>query len=86
MRQVNVYDAKTHFSELLDAALGGEDVVIARHGKPIVRLVPFAPGRPLRRTPGGLKGRITFADDWDAPMTDDELAEWEDGPLLPAGR
>ncbi len=69
-RTVNIYDAKTHFSKLVEAAERGEDIVIARAGRPVARLVPLdAP--PRARRPGGFGDRITIADDFDAPLPDD---------------
>jgi len=59
--RVNIHDAKTNLSRLVAAAEAGEDVVIARAGRPVARLVPYAERRP--RTPGNL--RITIADDFD---------------------
>lgn len=61
---INVYEAKTNLSKLIDRALAGEDVVIARAGKPMVRLVPVA-APVVRRTPGAWEGRVWIADDFD---------------------
>ncbi|MGY2066323.1 type II toxin-antitoxin system Phd/YefM family antitoxin [Blastococcus sp. SYSU DS0619] len=63
-RTVNVHEAKTHLSRLLEAVEAGEDVVIARAGKPVARLVA-AGARTDRRVPGSLRGRIRIADDFD---------------------
>ncbi|NIZ90770.1 type II toxin-antitoxin system Phd/YefM family antitoxin [Kineococcus rubinsiae] len=60
---VNVHEAKTHLSRLLEAVERGEDVVIARAGKPVARLVP-ARSRGVRR-PGSWKGRVVMAADFD---------------------
>jgi len=62
---VNVYEAKTHLSQLLDRAAAGEEIVIARAGRPIARLVPLsgAPSRP--RTPGAWRGKVSIAEDFD---------------------
>lgn len=62
--QVNVYEAKTQLSRLIDRALAGEDVVIARAGRPMVRLVPV-PAGPVRRAPGSARGQIRIAPDFD---------------------
>jgi prevent-host-death family protein len=72
-RTVNVHEAKTHLSRLLDDVEAGEEVILARSGKPCARLVPLdAPGeRPL----GFVDGRVTDA--FFEPLTDEELAEWE---------
>lgn len=72
MKTVNMHAAKTHLSRLVDEAAAGEEIVIAKAGKPMVRLVPVAPKR--RRTGfGEMKGRIWIADDFDAPLPDDML-------------
>lgn len=61
---VNVYEAKTHLSQLIDRALAGEDVVIARNGRPMVRLVPVRViGK--RRKPGAWRGLVRVAEDFD---------------------
>jgi prevent-host-death family protein len=71
---VNLYDAKTQLSRLVDRAIAGEDIVIARAGKPVVRLVPVANAAP--RQPGMLKG-LSLPDDLFDPLPEDELALWE---------
>lgn len=60
---VNVYEAKAQLSKLIERAEHGEDVVIARAGKPAVRLVKWEPA--VHRTPGLWEGRVKFADDFD---------------------
>jgi prevent-host-death family protein len=62
---VNVYEAKTQLSRLIDRAVAGEDVVISRAGRPMVRLVPVSPPSTLRRRPGSSRGRIRMAPDVD---------------------
>ncbi len=57
MRTVNVHEAKTHFSRLIDAAHAGETILVAKGGKPWARLVPLEAPRP-RRQPGLLRGRL----------------------------
>jgi prevent-host-death family protein len=61
---VNVYEAKTQLSKLINRALAGEDVVIARAGTPLVRLVPVQ-SQATRRIPGSARGQIWMADDFD---------------------
>ena len=61
---VNVYEAKTHLSQLLDRAAAGEEIVIARAGRPIARLVALAESSD-RRVPGGWRGKVTMAADFD---------------------
>jgi prevent-host-death family protein len=62
---VNVYEAKTHLSQLLDRAAAGEEIVIARAGRPIARLVPLADSSSRRRSPGGWRGKISMSADFD---------------------
>jgi prevent-host-death family protein len=71
VRTVNVYDAKTQLSRLLESVERGEEIVIARAGKPVARLVPIAPKRP--RVPAGWAGRWELAADWDSPATNAEI-------------
>ena len=61
---VNVHEAKTHLSRLLDRAAAGEEIVVARAGRPVARLVALAPAGK-DRVPGSLRGKITFAADYD---------------------
>lgn len=63
MQIKNIYQAKTHLSSLVDAALDGQEVVIARSGKPLVRLVPYTQSMKQRK-PGLLKGKIQMPDDF----------------------
>lgn len=73
MVQVNVQEAKTRLSELLVRVEDGEEIVIARAGSPVARLVPAGP--PAPRQFGGL--RMSVPDDFDAPLEDDEQQAWE---------
>jgi prevent-host-death family protein len=75
MAEVNVHDAKTHFSRLLQRVAGGEEIVIARAGKPIARLVPIEP-KP-RRVIGQDDGLFQVPEDFDAPLPDEVLALFE---------
>jgi len=61
---VNVYEAKTHLSQLLDRAAAGEEIIIARAGRPIARLVALAEP-PVRRVSGGWRGKVRMAADFD---------------------
>ncbi len=69
---VNIHDAKTRFSKLINQALQGEEIVIARDGKPLIRLVPFSE-EPQIRKGGQFKGIIQISDDFDAPLPADIL-------------
>ena len=61
MRQVNVHEAKTHLSKLLEQVEHGEEIVIARNGKPIARLVPHVPSRNYRAIVGVWKGKVDMS-------------------------
>lgn len=71
----NIHEAKTHLSRLLDQAMAGEDVVIMRSGRPLVRLVPVEMA-PCRRELGTGRGDFVVPDDFDAPLSDEILAEF----------
>ena len=75
MTTLNIHAAKTHFSKLLEEVEDGEEVVIAKAGKPIARLVPIE--KTGRRKLGVLAGRLTVPDDFDAPLPDEVLAAFE---------
>lgn len=75
MRIVNIYEAKTHFSKLVDAVLHGNEILIAMAGKPVAKLGPLSK-KPERRF-GVLKGKIKIAKDFDAPLSDEFLVDFE---------
>ncbi|PTM42015.1 type II toxin-antitoxin system Phd/YefM family antitoxin [Bosea sp. 124] len=72
MKTVNIHAAKTHLSRLVEDVAAGEEVIIAKHGKPMVRLVPLEAVRPKRQL-GLLAGQARIPDDFDAPLPDDVL-------------
>lgn len=72
---VNVHQAKTHLSKLLERVEGGEEVVIARAGRPVARLIPYA--RPGKRVLGLDAGKGSIAADFDAALPDEVLAAFE---------
>ncbi|QNM97812.1 type II toxin-antitoxin system Phd/YefM family antitoxin [Chitinimonas koreensis] len=72
MLTANMHDAKSQLSNLVERALAGEEVLIARNGRAVVRLVPVEQIGP-RRVGGRLKGRIAIAEDFDAPLSDEVL-------------
>ncbi len=74
----NVHEAKTHLSRLLARVAAGEEIVIAKAGLPVARLVPVEP-RPVRRIPGTEVGNVVLATDFDAPLPDDVLRSFEFG-------
>jgi prevent-host-death family protein len=74
MRQVNIHEAKTNLSRLIEEVEHGEDVIIARHNRPVARLVVFS---SVERKPGSMKGKISISDDFNAPLPDDVLNDFE---------
>ncbi len=76
MTTINIHQAKTHFSKLLKRVMAGEEIVIAKSGKPIAKLIPLE--TPLQeRTPGSAIGKIKISPDFDAPLPDDILESFE---------
>ncbi|MEK6245348.1 MAG: type II toxin-antitoxin system Phd/YefM family antitoxin [Pseudomonadota bacterium] len=76
MDMVNIHEAKTQFSRLIERVCAGEEIIIARGGKPVARLAPLQQSvKP--RTPGLLKGKIWVAKDFNAPPPDDLLDLFE---------
>jgi prevent-host-death family protein len=78
MRIVNIHEAKTHFSKLVDAVLHGNEILIAMAGKPVAKLGPINKKPP--RKFGVLKGKIKIAKNFDAPLSDEFLADFEGKP------
>lgn len=76
MEPVNIYEAKTRLSQLVDRAASGEDVVVSRNGKPLVRITRLENAK-RRIKFGMLKGKVTIASDFDAPLPDEVLAGFE---------
>lgn len=73
----NIHAAKTHFSRLIARALQGEEVVIAKAGRPLVCIVPYQVLHPTQRHPGSAKGQFTMTQDFEAPLPVDEVEAWE---------
>ena len=83
---VNLYQAKTHLSDLVERAAKGEEIVIAKAGTPVARLVPLA-GAAGGRSPGGWEGLAWIAEDFDAPLPAELLAAFTgSGAEAPASR
>jgi prevent-host-death family protein len=76
MPTVNIHAAKSQLSRLLDAAVAGEEVIIAKAGKPVARLVPIEKKRERRKL-GTLAGQFTVPDDFDDPLSDEILDAFE---------
>jgi prevent-host-death family protein len=81
METINIHQAKTHLSSLLDRVSRGEEIMIAKAGKPIARLMPLAQHVPpdMKRI-GFMKGQFTIPDDFDA-MASNDIALMYEGPL-----
>jgi prevent-host-death family protein len=79
---VNLYEAKTRLSELVDRAAAGEEIVIAKAGTPMARLVPLPPAPP-KRVPGQLKGQIWVSDDFDDPLPPEIQKYFDDPQIFP---
>ena len=75
MHIINIHQAKTQFSKLIDAAMHGEETLIAKAGKPVAKLVPLETEMPRRF--GVLKGKIKIANNFDAPLPKDVIADFE---------
>lgn len=65
MAQIGMHEAKTRLSQLVERAAEGEDIVIARNGTPVARLVPIAPASSFGAVRGAWRGRVEIADDFD---------------------
>jgi prevent-host-death family protein len=72
-RPVNIHEAKTQLSKLVERAEAGEEVVVARAGKPVAKLVPYRSSKGPRK-PGAWRGRVVIHDDFDAPLPPDIAA------------
>ena len=79
---VDIDDAGIRLSALVDLVEAGEEVIIARNGRPIARLGPLTDKAPSR-VPGAWRGQIHIADDFD-DFTDQDAADWFDGPVFPS--
>jgi prevent-host-death family protein len=76
MRIINIHEAKTHLSRLVEEVSAGEELTIAKAGKPLARLVPIKSAKRVRK-PGFLKGKIRIANDFDAPLPSDLIDAFE---------
>lgn len=72
MEAVNIHEAKTHFSKLIDRVANGEEITIAKAGRPVARLVPLPP-RVERRLPGTARDKFGVSPDFDQPLPEDLL-------------
>jgi prevent-host-death family protein len=77
MPTINIHAAKTHLSRLVEEAAAGEEIIIAKAGTPLAKLVPLAPVERKKRRLGLLAGRITIPTDFDSPLPDQVLDAFE---------
>ncbi|MBS3909314.1 MAG: type II toxin-antitoxin system Phd/YefM family antitoxin [Actinobacteria bacterium] len=77
MVTVNIYEAKTKFSKLLSRVEGGEEIIIAKAGRPIARIVPLS-SKAEKRMPGSAKGRIIIKESFFEPLPEEILREFEE--------
>jgi prevent-host-death family protein len=78
MRQLNIYEVKTHFSKVVEQVHNGETIIIAKSGKPWAKIIPYdEPKKPFQF--GTMKGHITVMDDFDAPLPDEIINLFEKG-------
>lgn len=83
MSQINIHQAKTQLSRLVERAAKGEEIIIAKAGKPVAKLTAIGKTPRTPRQPGILKGKLWIADDFDAPLPEEELDAWHRGKLFP---
>lgn len=81
MKTVNIHEAKTHLSRLLEGVGQGESFIIAKAGKPVAKVVPIFEKPPQRI--GFLKGKFEVPDDFDTMFAEEIRGMFEDGPLFP---
>lgn len=71
MTQVNIHEAKTHLSRLIQRVIAGEEIIIAKSGDPVARLGPIEGKKRIKRTPGGARGQVRIHGDFDAPLPEE---------------
>jgi prevent-host-death family protein len=76
MRAVNIHEAKTHLSRLIARVIRGEEIILAKAGRPVAKIVPLTP-HATRRTPGTARGKISISPDFDAPLPKDLQKQFE---------
>ncbi len=73
---INIHEAKTHLSRIVDEVAGGAEIIIAKAGKPMARLAPITP-RARKKKLGLLKGKVNVPDDFNTPLDEEVIAEFE---------
>ena len=72
---INIHEAKTHFSKLIERVIQGEEITIARGGRPVARLVPVGPPKVARK-PGSARGQVEVRSDFEAPLSEELINEF----------
>lgn len=80
MLTINIHEAKTHLSRFVEQAAAGEEIIIAKAGKPVAKLVALH-SNPSRRNLGMFKGQLNVPDDFDAPLSDEAIAQFENSSI-----
>lgn len=80
MDVLNIHEAKTHLSRILERVSGGETIIIAKAGKPVAKIVPLDDEKPAGKRLGFLTGQVAVPDDFDAMGSEDIVAVFEDQP------
>ncbi len=87
MAKVSVQEAKTHLSSILDRVLAGETIVVCRHNRPVAEIRPLAAEPvPVQRMIGFLDGKVNWDDVDFSPMSEEELADWDNSEIFPSGK
>ena len=82
MPTINIHEAKTHLSRFVEQAANGEEIIIAKAGKPMARLVPLR-SAPSHRSLGMFKGQLNVPDNFDAPLSDEVVELFENSSIEP---
>lgn len=77
--EINIHEAKTHLSKLLNRVMAGEEIIIAKSGVPVARIVPIV-SKVKTRVPGSAQGKLSMADDFNGPLPDEILNAFEGNP------
>lgn len=83
MLTINIHEAKTHLSRFIEKAAVGEEIIIAKAGKPIAKLVPLH-SLPSPRNLGMFKGQLSVPEDFDAALSEDVAMQFQNGAIEPS--
>ena len=84
MLTINIHEAKTHLSRFIEKAAAGEEIIIAKAGKPVAKLVPLH-SLPSARSLGIFKGKLNVPEDFDTALPEDVLMQFQSGAIEPSG-